>query len=241
MAKFKPGIPDTFTLNVDPVADLGDYLDEPRPTPLVAKKAREEGVPAATPVPPPEPVRPPPVQGASPALPSVPVTHAVGDQPPGSAVTAQSAVRAMAADAVPPQPFSAPPTPPPVVTSANSDPASADLGRPERGGREKAPRREISMTPETLRMSDELLDVIRSGSGQRDTKANELFHALVLLVHEVRDGIDPHAIPKRGRWGTPTARAYPLELKNAFLRALLEKYGREAGRGVLTPPVDSAA
>ena len=92
------------------------------------------------------------------------------------------------------------------------------------------------MTPETLRMSDELLEVIRSGSGQRDTKANELFHALVLLVHEVRDEIDPHAIPKRGRWGTPTARAYPLELKNAFLRALLEKYGEGAKY-----PVGSAA
>jgi hypothetical protein len=73
-------------------------------------------------------------------------------------------------------------------------------------------------------MSDELLDIIRSGSGQRDTKANELFHALVLLVHEVKDELDPHAIPKRGRWGTPTARAYPLELKNAFLRALLTRY-----------------
>jgi hypothetical protein len=89
------------------------------------------------------------------------------------------------------------------------------------------------MTPETLRMSDELLDVIRSGSGQRDTKANELFHALVLLVHEAMDELDPHMVPKRGRWGTPTARAYPLELKNAFLRALLRKYGSESASSVL--------
>ena len=95
--------------------------------------------------------------------------------------------------------------------------------------RPKAPRREMSMTPETLRMSDELLDVIRSGSGQRDTKANELFHALVLLVHEAVDELDAHAIPKRGRWGSPTARAYPVELKNAFLKALLRKYGADFG------------
>ena len=98
----------------------------------------------------------------------------------------------------------------------------------------KAPRREISMTPETLRMSDELLEVIRSGSGQRDTKANELLHALVLLVHEAMDELDPHAIPKRGRWGTPTARAYPLELKNAFLKALLRKYETES-EGTTSP------
>ncbi len=66
------------------------------------------------------------------------------------------------------------------------------------------------MTPETLTMSDELLEMIRSGSGQQDTKANELFHALVLLVHEVKDEIDLYSIPKRGKWGTPTARAYPI-------------------------------
>jgi hypothetical protein len=127
------------------------------------------------------------------------------------------------------------------MTPANSVPPR-DEEREERGGKPKAPRREISMTPETLRMSDELLEVIRSGSGQRDTKANELFHALVLLVYEVADNIDPHSIPKRGRWGTPTARAYPLELKNAFLRALLEKYGQgEDGAGGLKYPVNTAA
>ena len=98
------------------------------------------------------------------------------------------------------------------------------------------------MTPETLRMSDELLEVIRSGSGQRDTKANELFHALVLLVHEAMDELNPHTIPKRGRWGTPTARAYPFELKNAFLRALLAKYGTAPeGETGHKYPVDDAA
>ncbi len=30
--KFKPGIPSSFSLNVEPVRDLGDYLDEPPPT-----------------------------------------------------------------------------------------------------------------------------------------------------------------------------------------------------------------
>src|SRR4051812_45520221 len=33
MAKFKPGIPDSFTFDVTPVSDLGDYLDEPSPMP----------------------------------------------------------------------------------------------------------------------------------------------------------------------------------------------------------------
>ena len=131
---------------------------------------------------------------------------------------------------------------PPLMTPANTVPEYTEPQREERGGKEKAPRREISMTPEALRMSDELLEVIRNGSGQRDTKANELMHALVLLAYDVIDNIDPHTIPKRGQWGTPTARAYPFELKNAFLRALLEKYGQDAeGVGGAKYPVNSAA
>jgi hypothetical protein len=215
--KFTPGIPDGFSLNVGPVQDLGDYLDEPPPTPRPQRRAVE-------------------------APPAVPVTAAVEN------------VRAFEA-----APSSPPPVVPPVsvaespntiaaavpsVPQANIAPASPPVAANEedRGGRPKAPRREISMTPETLRMSDDLLDIIRNGSGQRDTKANELFHALVLLVHEVKDDLDAHSIPKRGRWGTPTARAYPRELKNAFLRALLRKYAEGEGRTIeLRFPVDSAA
>ena len=90
------------------------------------------------------------------------------------------------------------------------------------------------MSSEALHMSDELLELIRSGSGQRDTKANELMHAPLLLAWEVKDELDPHAIPMRGRWGTPTARAYPLEIKNAVLRALLKRYG-DAEDGLTVP------
>lgn len=217
MAKFKPGIPDSFSLDVEPVRDLGDYLDEPRPTPVVPKKEREET--QATPSQPPAVPAPEPVVVSQPvAQPPTPVVTAPVTQPVTAAVV------------------------PPLMTPANTVPEYIEPQREERGGKEKAPRREISMTPEALRMSDELLEVIRNGSGQRDTKANELMHALVLLAYDVIDNIDPHTIPKRGRWGTPTARAYPFELRNAFLRALLEKYGQDAnGVGGVKFPVNSAA
>lgn len=208
MAKdYKPGIPEGFTLNVGPVSDLGDYLDEPPPTVRPQRKVAETRATTVEPqrvvqaiAPPPPPTQPVPVVEQRPVE-----------------------LRAQTVVVAPPVPPQTQVVPAPVVQPPQMNDDVAE--REERGARPKGPRREISMTPETLRMSDELLDVIRSGSGQRDTKANELFHALVLLVHEVRDELDPHAIPKRGRWGTPTARAYPLELKNAFLKALLKKYG----------------
>ena len=209
MAKFKPGIPDSFTLNVEPVRDLGDYLDEPSPTPQRRAKPPEQEVRGEE----------------APAVPQTPTiesrpTVPVQSEPVAAApvfVTPAAPVERIVERTIPQNNLVEPTRP--------NQPINEDVAP-----KPKAPRREISMTPETLRMSDELLDLVRSGSGQRDTKANELFHALVLLVHEAMDEIDPHGIPKRGRWGTPTARAYPLELKNAFLRALLRKYGSGSDR-----------
>ncbi|MFO0847170.1 MAG: hypothetical protein U0871_01235 [Gemmataceae bacterium] len=185
MGKFRPGIPDGFALDVVPVADLGDYLDETAPA---APNHERAGV-----------------RGGRPA-------RAIGESPP------------------------------PAVTTARPDPGrpdarASDPGDPDvRTDRRKAPRREITMTPEALRMSDDLLALVRSGSGQRDTTASELFHALVLLAYEARAGLDPHALPKRGQWGTPTARAYPRALTAALLAALLRVHRPDAsGTGGIGP------
>jgi hypothetical protein len=83
-------------------------------------------------------------------------------------------------------------------------------------------RKQLNMAPETLRMVEELLDRIQRYSGQRDAKASELFHGLVSALYEARELIDLQDIPSRGRWGTPTARAFPVALKNAFQRAIAE-------------------
>src|SRR5262245_13048138 len=222
MAKFKPGIPDSFSLNVEPVRDLGDYLDEPGPTPAIPRKGRE--VAPAEP-----PAAPAPEAQASPA-------PEAAAPPPTSA----AAVRATVTPSADPAPPVAPATPAPQMESSAG--ATHDDRREGSGGKPKAPRREVSMSPETLRMTDELLEIIRSGSGQRDTYANELIHALVLLAYEAKDGLDAHTLPKRGRWGSPTARAYPLELKNAFLRALLEKHSAPSEEVIrLKYPVNDAA
>lgn len=195
-SKFKPGIPDNFSFDVAPVNDLGDYLDEPGPSPSAVKRAPEAAPAVDNRVTPPAPTR---------IAVAVPDATPVAKAPPQSPALNNDLPRPLVQ--------------PPVV----SRPIEVDtnLGKP-RAPRHTGPRREINMTPDTLRMSDELLELIRSGSGQRDTKANELFHALVLLVFEVKDELDLHVIPKRGRWGSPTARAYPLELKNAFRQALLK-------------------
>jgi hypothetical protein len=82
------------------------------------------------------------------------------------------------------------------------------------------PRKQINTTPETQRMIDEIIDYVQTYSIQRDAKASEIFHALVLTLHESLEDLDLSNVPARGRWGTPTAQAFPITLKSAFKSAI---------------------
>ncbi len=85
-------------------------------------------------------------------------------------------------------------------------------------------RKQINATPETLRMIDEIIDYVQTYSVQSDAKVSEVFHALVLALYEARESIDLSEVPARGRWGTPTAKAFPISLKNAFQEAIASQY-----------------
>ena len=91
------------------------------------------------------------------------------------------------------------------------------------------PRKQVNMTPETLRMVDEILDYVRTYSVQKDTKASELFHALVLALYEARDYLDLSRVQPRGRWGTPTAGAFPIAIKNAIQAAIADWHDGKKG------------
>jgi hypothetical protein len=82
------------------------------------------------------------------------------------------------------------------------------------------PRRQFNMSPEAMKMLDELLDHVRAYSSERDTRASEIFHALVLAVHEVKPYLDLSGVPPRGRWGSESAANFPVALKEAFQDAI---------------------
>jgi hypothetical protein len=82
------------------------------------------------------------------------------------------------------------------------------------------PRKQLNASPETMRMLDELLMQIRQQSMEKDVRASEVFHAMVLCVYEARAFLDLSVVPPRGRWGSPTAASLPVGLKNAFMDAI---------------------
>jgi hypothetical protein len=84
----------------------------------------------------------------------------------------------------------------------------------------KQTRKQVNMNPETLQMVEELVDQICEQCVQRDVKASELFHALVSTLYEAREHLDFSQVKPRGKWGSPTAKAFPVSLKNAFRAAV---------------------
>ena len=88
----------------------------------------------------------------------------------------------------------------------------------------KQTRKQVNMNPETLQMVDELVDQICEQCVQGDVKASELFHALVSTLYEAREHLDFSQVKPRGKWGSPTAKAFPVSLKNAFRTAIAHAY-----------------
>jgi hypothetical protein len=112
------------------------------------------------------------------------------------------------------------PATPPALPPSNNSPEPKDAPSRRRKKIKGPARKQINASPEALRMIEELIDHVQTYSVQKDAKASEVFHALVLALYEAREFIDLSDVPTRGRWGTPTAKAFPISLKNAFQDAI---------------------
>ena len=120
-----------------------------------------------------------------------------------------------------PEPLYTPPIqPPPAVLMEPVRAVAIEAPQPIVSRRGSPPRKQFNMTPETMRMIDELLSHIRMNSAERDVRASELIHALVLAVHEARPYLDLSHVPPRGKWGSATAAELPVALKDAFQQAV---------------------
>lgn len=124
-----------------------------------------------------------------------------------------------------PAPEPAPQPPPPVFTAPVFTAPVPQQQQPQPPAvlRSSPPRKQFNMTPETLGMIDDLLRHIRQHSRERDVRASELVHALVLAVHEAMPYLDLTRVPMRGKWGSATAAQLPVALKDAFQQAMARR------------------
>jgi hypothetical protein len=155
-------------------------------------------------------VRPAPRAQPQPAVSTPAVTY---PQPPQPAAYVNNVVEMPRPQ---PAPTFAPESLPPAYAVP---PVQADV---RRTGAKAAPRKQMNMNPETLRMVEELLTYIRTFSGQKDAKASEMFQGLVTAIYESKELLNFSNVQPRGQWGTPTAKAFPTALKNSFQLAIAE-------------------
>lgn len=93
-------------------------------------------------------------------------------------------------------------------------------------------RKELSIDAETSRMIDRVVSDMCEQTPQKDAKASEFVRAIIQLAEEARHHQDFSHVNRRGQWGSPTARAFVADLKDAFLRAIgrhyIDRYPAEA-------------
>lgn len=197
MAKSPRGLPPSFNLDIpEPARDapvqLGDYLEEVDAAPAPRPAPKAERQPSNV------------VEMSRPA------ERDAAERPANDRASTGRSQR--------PEPQSRAAEHPARVIPAEQRP----MPRPKRKAPKPPPRKQINATPETLRMIDELIDHVQTYSVQKDAKASEIFHALVLALYEARDHLDLSEVPARGKWGTPTAQAFPISLKGAFQDAIAQ-------------------
>jgi hypothetical protein len=97
----------------------------------------------------------------------------------------------------------------------------------QRGGYAKPPRLELSLNHETKRMVQEVLSCIHGMGPQPGATTSELFQGIIFVLYRAKEFLDLSSVPRRGQWGSPTAKAFPIALGQAFARAIAEQYSAE--------------
>ena len=115
--------------------------------------------------------------------------------------------------------------PPPAMTELSAEVREPRRTNPSKAAMFRRPdRKEFNMRPETVKMVKDLVEFVQRYSLQSDAKASEIFDAIVSTLHDARKEMAFDDVPRRGKWGTPTARAFPIALGNAFARAIATRY-----------------
>ena len=112
----------------------------------------------------------------------------------------------------------------PIPTQATSS-AHEEYSKPIRKRLTEPPRKQVNMKPATIRKAEELLEIVQEKGPQRDAAFSEMIDAVISGAYEHKDHLDLTDVPKRGRWGSPTASAFVTALGEAFIQAVLKGRG----------------
>jgi hypothetical protein len=93
----------------------------------------------------------------------------------------------------------------------------------------KVIRYQLNLTPKSKTMFEELMKHVQTFSPEGDTRTSEVFQGVIGVLHSAMDELDLSELPRRGAWGSVTAKNFPNALGGAFEQAILRAARR---RGV---------
>jgi hypothetical protein len=70
-------------------------------------------------------------------------------------------------------------------------------------------------------MLEELVEHVCTYSPESDARTSEVFQGIITLLHDAMDELELSELPRRGAWGSVTAKNFPIALSEAFERAIL--------------------
>lgn len=87
-------------------------------------------------------------------------------------------------------------------------------------------RCQLNLTPKSKTMLEEMVKYVQTYSPEPDTRTSEVFQAIVGLLHGAMGELELSQLPRRGAWGSVTAKNFPGALSDAFEQAIVRTAGR---------------
>lgn len=85
----------------------------------------------------------------------------------------------------------------------------------------KVIRYQLNLNPKSKKMFEELIEHVQTYSTEPDTRPSEIFQGIIGLLHGALDELDLATLPRRGAWGSVTAKNFPGALGEAFESAII--------------------
>jgi len=91
-------------------------------------------------------------------------------------------------------------------------------------------RYQLNLTPKSKANFEEIVEYVQTYSSQSDARTSEVFQGMMTLLHNAMDELDISQLPRRGAWGSVTAKNFPGALSEAFEQAIVRS-ARKRGIG----------
>lgn len=91
-------------------------------------------------------------------------------------------------------------------------------------------RYQLNLNPKSKKMFEELVEYVQTYSPEANARPSEIFQGIIGLLHAAKDHLELQNLPRRGAWGSVTAKNFPGALGEVFEAAIVSSSARGGKR-----------